>query len=179
MAARGDERQNLPTSYPTFYPHVTLASFPSQPALTLSEIRAAMPKFQRGLPVKFKSIEIGTHFFRSIYIAIELTPLLSALHEEVHAKLAIEPRTPAFPHVSLCYIDDRDALSGERDEFFRELKNGGKIRRTEDDLGLCLNCGGSAEEDWMGEFLVKEVWLAQCDGPVENWTILDIIPIVW
>ncbi|GLB34777.1 putative cyclic phosphodiesterase-like protein [Lyophyllum shimeji] len=175
MDTRREERSNHPSSYPSFHSHITLASLPLQSA-SPSEIRAAIPKFEHGLSVKFKSIEIGTHFFRSVYIAIELTPELSALHDKIHAKLAIEPRTPAFPHVSLCYIADEAAR--EREEFFRELKDGGKIRQIQNDSNVSINCaGGPGEEDWMSGFLAKEVWVAQCDGPVEDWTVLDKIPI--
>ncbi|KAF8077766.1 RNA ligase/cyclic nucleotide phosphodiesterase [Lyophyllum atratum] len=177
MAAKQDGQQNLSlSSYPSFHPHITLASFScAESAAPLSDIRAAMPKLQHGLPIEFKSIDIGTSFFRSVYIAISLTSALSAMHEEVHTKLGIDPRTPAFPHASLCYIDDGDALLGERVKFFRELENDGRLRKIEGESGISLNCGDFLVEDWMSGFLATEVWVASCDGPVEGWKILDTI----
>ncbi|KAF5380880.1 hypothetical protein D9615_004121 [Tricholomella constricta] len=177
MRARQDEYPNFPFSYPTFDPHITLASCPSSSAPSLSMIRAAIPKFEHGLFVKFKSVEIGTHFFRSVYTTIAPLPALSALHEEVHAKLGIEARTPLFPHMSLCYIDDRDALLGERDKFLQELKDGGKIKEADDGSGVSLNCGDLAG-DWMDGFQATEIWVANCDGPVEGWKIVDKVPLI-
>ncbi|KAG5633784.1 hypothetical protein H0H81_005290 [Sphagnurus paluster] len=181
MRAREAKHANLLNSYPIFEPHVTLASFgATSPTPPLSEIRASISKVKGGLPVQFKSIEIGTHFFRSVYIAIHLTPALMSLHDEVHKKLNVEFNTPAFPHVSLCYItDDDNALCREREKFLKELKDGGRIRQSGegDEGGVSLNCSESESEDWMAEFQASEVWLADCDGPVDGWKIIEKIPI--
>ncbi|KAG6814574.1 hypothetical protein H0H92_000103 [Tricholoma furcatifolium] len=179
MRARQDERHNYPSSYPAFQPHVTLASFPSTSTPPTAAIRAAIAPVaqQGGLAVKFQSVDIGTHFFRSVYIAITLTPGLAALHEAVHTKLGIEPKTPSYPHVSLCYIDDEDARKGERERFFEELKREGRIR--EEGHGVSLRCGkGEGDVVWLSEYQPKEVWIAECDGPVESWKIIDKISIV-
>ena len=88
------------------------------------------------------------------------------LHERVHEALHAIPRTPSFPHLSLCYIDDNDAAIGEREAFYKTLKDGGKIR-----AGGGLDCG-LVEEDWMDCFEANEIWVVQCEGPVNEWTIL-------
>ena len=76
------------------------------------------------------------------------------------------PRTPSFPHLSLCYIDDKDAAIGEREAFYKILKDGGKIRP-----GGSLDCG-LVEEDWMDCFEANDIWVVQCEGPVSEWAIL-------
>ncbi|KAG6917937.1 hypothetical protein DXG01_000375 [Tephrocybe rancida] len=180
MRARQSEHHNYPSSYPTFHPHVTLASFPSPSTPPTPEtIRAAIePVLQQSgsLAVKFQSVDIGDHFFRSVYIAVVPTPALLALHKDVHASLGIEPRTPSFPHVSLCYIDDADARGGERERFLEELKKKG-MTKTEGETGVSLRCPDAEGGGWFSEFGAKEVWVAECDGPVESWNILDKIPI--
>ncbi|KAG6862070.1 hypothetical protein C0995_007200 [Termitomyces sp. Mi166 len=144
-----------------------------------SDIRAvidsALGQSEGNLPIKFQSVDIGTHFYRSVYIAITLTPGLQALHRDVHTKLGIEPKTPAYPHVSLCYINDADAA--EREKFLDELKNEGKIRYESDGKGVSLKCGKGEDSVWLSEFRAREVWVAKCDGPVESWTVLDKILI--
>ncbi|KAG6844930.1 hypothetical protein H0H87_002414 [Tephrocybe sp. NHM501043] len=184
---RQSERPNLPASYPNFYPHITLLSFPpASTAATPEGIRAAIEpllKQTRDLPIKFQSVDIGTHFFRSVYITITPSPSLLSLHKDVHAQLGIEPRTPLFPHLSLCYIDDQDASGGEREKFLQELREEGKIRYNTFEGGesVSLRCGngeyGHIQALWLGGFEAKEVWVAKCDGPVENWKILDKIHI--
>ena len=181
MRTRQSERHNFPSSYPAFQPHVTLASFPSTFAPPTSDIRAAIDSALEhshsgaNLPIKFQSVDIGTHFYRSVYIVITPTPELLALHENVHARLGIEPKTPAYPHVSLCYIDDAAVV--EREKFLEELKREGKIRYDSESKSVSLRCGEGEDWVWLREFGAREVWVAKCDGPVEGWTVLDKIPI--
>ena len=63
-------------------------------------------------------------------------------------------------------VDDNDAAIGEREAFYKTLKDGGKIR-----AGGGLDCG-LVEEDWMDCFEANEIWVVQCEGPVNEWTIL-------
>jgi 2',3'-cyclic-nucleotide 3'-phosphodiesterase len=165
-------RPHSASSYPKFDPHITLASFPSSKNIPLSTIRAAVLTSPAPVSVEFKSIEIGDHFFRSVYLAVKPTAALSALHEHIHAKLGLELRTPAFPHISLCYIDEEDARNGERANFLQELDNSGRVRREEDSVGL--NCA----EDLLRGFEATEVWVTDCDGPVNEWSVLARIPLV-
>lgn len=176
MRAPTDNRPNQPSSYPDFDPHITLASVPMSSPSSLLSIRVAIPIFESPLTVDFKSIEIGTHFFRSVYLAIAPTPALSALHEQIHAKLGIEPRTPSFPHLSLSYISDEDAQSGERESYLQALENAGRIDR--DGKTVALDCGNDGTPNWIKGFRATEIWVADCDGPVEGWTVLDKIAIM-
>ncbi|KAG5645079.1 hypothetical protein DXG03_007169 [Asterophora parasitica] len=171
---KGQDPSSFPSSYPTFAPHITLASFPSSSAIPAKQIRAAIPKLDEEIQVDFKSVEIGDHFFRSVYIAIAPSPALWALHEQVHTNLGIEPRTPAYPHLSLCYIDDADAALGEREKFYGELLVRIKITGN---ARIGLDCEG-IKKDWMEGFQATEIWVADCDGPVEGWQILDKISVV-
>ena len=154
-------------SYPKFHPHITLASLPLSVKNNLIDIEASITtSLKAPLTVKFSSVEIGSHYFRSVYIAIEPTSEIMNLHELIHEELQAVPRTPSFPHLSLCYIDDKDAAIGEREAFYKILKDGGKIR-----AGGSLDCG-LEEEDWMDHFEANEIWVVQCEGPVNEWAVL-------
>jgi len=166
------------SSYPNFDPHITLASFPSSLAIPLSTIRSALPTFPSPIAAEFKSVEIGDHFFRSVFLAITPTDALSALHQQIHSKLGIDVRTPLFPHLSLAYIDDEDAQHGEWERFFRSLEDSGKIRREGEEHAIALNCGGHGADDWLSGFQATEVLIVDCDGPVERWTVLGRCSIV-
>lgn len=156
-------------SYPKFEPHVTLATFST---LDPQQLRESIPKSGLSdLRIQFKSVDIGTHFFRSVYIAVEPSSALTALHTHIHQALNMEPRTPSFPHISLCYIVDDDAARGERQAWRDQLEATGRIRSS--DNGVELNCGIDVDEDWMACSLAHEIWLVNCVGPVEEWSILD------
>ena len=154
-------------SYPKFYPHITLASLPLSLKSNLTDIEASIAtSLKAPLTVKFSSVEIGSHYFRSVYIAIEPESEIMNLHEIIHKALQAVIRTPSFPHLSLCYIDDKDAAIGEREAFYKILKDGRKIR-----AGGGLDCG-LGEEDWMDCFEANEIWVVQCEGSVNEWAIL-------
>ena len=154
-------------SYPKFHPHITLASLPLSVENNLTDIEASIATFLKApLTIKFSSVEVGSHYFRSVYITIEPTSEIMTLHGHIHEALQAITRTPSFPHLSLCYIDDKDAAIGERDAFYRNLKDGGKIR-----AGGGLDCG-LVEEDWMECFVANEIWVVRCDGAVNEWAIL-------
>src|SRR5262245_46957925 len=94
------------SSYPHFQPHITLASIPS--TIPLSAAASSIPKIAP-LPVHFQALEIGDHFFRSVYVKIQPSEALSELHASIHVALAIEPKTAKFPHMSLYYIQNADS----------------------------------------------------------------------
>ncbi|KAK0196776.1 2',3'-cyclic-nucleotide 3'-phosphodiesterase [Armillaria mellea] len=160
------------SSYPRFHPHITLLSLPADFPASISVLRDAISSIQLSLDIKFKSIDIGTHFFRSVYIAVQLTPALMEIHTHVHKKVGVEPRTPKYPHLSLCYITDEDAQQGEREAFYRAIED--KVRKDGD--GVSLDCGEHTEE-WIGGFVASEIWIAECNGPIEDWNILDKVPL--
>ncbi|KAF8211868.1 RNA ligase/cyclic nucleotide phosphodiesterase [Mycena galopus ATCC 62051] len=158
---RPTSRSTSETSYPTFEPHITLASIPGS-ITSLDTILASIPDTQPSLPISFDAIEVGDHYFRSVYVTAHLSPALVELHRYVHEKLGISPRTPKYPHISLVYINDDDAAAGERDKYFQELKTSGKIRQ--DGPSVSLNCGETGEEDWLSGFSSPEIWLTRCEG---------------
>jgi len=158
------------SSYPEFYPHITLASLPSSSGLSLSDMLSAIPPNQGSISVEFESIKIGSHYFRSAYVAIKHTPALRALHEHIRSKVGVVLCTPAFPHLSLCYIDDEDAKNGERERFLEYLDAGGRIQRN--GQGVSLRYGERSEDDWIDGFEASEIWIVNCDGPVDQWTVL-------
>ncbi|CAA7271610.1 unnamed protein product [Cyclocybe aegerita] len=171
-----------PASYPKFYPHITLASFPSTMARCLETIGTSIPTLGTPLRCHFASVHVGSHYFRSVYIAIKPTLEIVDLRRRVHAALGVEPRTPSFPHLSLCYIDDADAEKGEREAFYKVLREGGNFKKEigcdGKDTGVSLNLSFDPEvENWSACVDVSEVWVAQCEGPVEGWTVLGKYPL--
>ena len=164
-------------SYPRFYPHITLASLPLSAENSLTDIETAIASSLKApLTVKFRSVDIGSHYFRSVYLAIDSTSEIMDLHGRIHEALQAVPQTPSFPHLSLCYIDDEDAAAGERERFYKTLKDGGKIKAGGEG-GVDLNCG-LVEEEWMDRFEATEVWVVRCDGPVNKWAKLLTCHIV-
>lgn len=177
MAVRpSDSARASDTSYPSFEPHITLLSLPADSQISVAELRGSIQK-SGPIQVSFDSVEIGDHFFRSVYIAIKPTSELWALHAHTHKVLKQEPRTPLFPHISLSYITDDDAALGERKRYYRALKDSGRIKAASDGAGVALNCDPGQGEDWLSTFEAAEVWIAECNGPVDTWKILDKIPL--
>jgi hypothetical protein len=33
-------------------------------------------------------------------------------------------------------------------------------------------------EEWFSEFTVREVWVVECEGPVEGWKVLEKIALL-
>ncbi|KAJ7221043.1 2',3'-cyclic-nucleotide 3'-phosphodiesterase [Mycena haematopus] len=174
MMLRPEPHLPSDTSYPKFEPHITLASIPDSMS-SLDTILSSIPDAQPALPITFDAIEVGDHYFRSVYVAVHLSPALVELHRHVHEKLGIPPRTPKYPHISLCYINDDDAAAGERDKYFQQLEKSAKIRQ--DETSVSLNCGEPGEEDWLPGFHAPEIWITRCQGPVETWTIAEKIAL--
>lgn len=165
------------TTYPAFHPHITLVSPPVSLDDHLGSIEACVAKYRALTPpiCRFKSVDIGNHYYRSVYVAIQPTLELLDIHKHFHDILKIEPRTPAFPHVSLCYIDDADAENGERQVFYDILKDAGNLRTIKKDgdvESVGLNCGSNTQEEWIDHFKASEIWAVLCEGPVEGWKVV-------
>ncbi|KAJ7721548.1 2',3'-cyclic-nucleotide 3'-phosphodiesterase, partial [Mycena maculata] len=163
---------NLGASYPRFQPHVTLASLSESHTADIVQFAlSSIPEAQSPLPVAFRAVEVGDHFFRSVYIAVNPSKALLDLHANLHRELGIAtPGTPKYPHMSLCYITEDDAKAGERTNYFHELETSGRIRN--DREAVSLNCRERDSEDaWLSGFDAQEIWIVKCEGPVENWAI--------
>lgn len=208
------EQKNV--SYPTFYPHITLASIPDSMADELETIGIALPP-KRAEPsgvtpsnadpspskpiiCKFAALTVGDVYHRSVYIAVALSerqsPGLAALHAQVHEKLGIPTKTPAFPHMSLVYIDQGDAedengaeSKAERKRYHDTLvsRNIWKVMDGQADTDTDLQFGLSASvasdgavvenesdssPEYIDHFVAHEIWAVRCDGPVEEWVVL-------
>ncbi|KAF9030680.1 hypothetical protein BDZ89DRAFT_659310 [Hymenopellis radicata] len=57
------------------------------------------------------------------------------------------------------------------------LKDAGRMKPTQDNAGVSLNCSQGAGEDWVSTFEASEVWIAECNGLVETWKILDKVSL--
>lgn len=172
-----DSVPTSPLSYPSFEPHITLAALPSSSEISMETIRSSVPSSQTRPQIEFKSIDIGSHFFRSVYLSVVPSLALQSLHQHVHRTLGIEPRTPLFPHISLCYISDEDADAGEREKFLQELETSGRVKR-DGNSGVSLNASDTEEVEWLSGFSAYEIWIVDCQGPVEGWQVLGKITLV-
>jgi 2',3'-cyclic-nucleotide 3'-phosphodiesterase len=157
-----------PNSYPKFVPHVTLAS-----AASAEVLRAAIPSGQQIVPVRFAELRSGEHFFRSVLLACHRDHELKALQEHIQRALGQPTPPPAFPHLSLAYIDDSEAEKRAMVE--RELLERGLIKPVGD--AVAVNCGED-EEALISGFVGEEIWIVKCDGKVEDWEVLEQIPLL-
>ncbi|KAI0807955.1 hypothetical protein C8Q74DRAFT_1343620 [Fomes fomentarius] len=175
------QKTNPPSSFPSFQPHITLATSPSASAL-----RAALPRDQRAIPVRFHSLAVGEKYFTSVFVVVH-SPLGSALETlRAHLRASLGRGSPGstvppLAHMSLYYIDEDDR--DEREVIARRLRSEGRV----------LEGGGAGEErfaklacfDEEGQdpevidgFEGEEIWLVNCDGPVPGWEVLDRFPLV-
>ncbi|GJE96436.1 cyclic phosphodiesterase-like protein [Phanerochaete sordida] len=164
-----------PSSFPHFEPHVTLATVPS--STPLDDLRAAIPLGQPVVPVTFRSVDVGSKYFMSVYVTVHHTGELNTLRDNLKTSLG-EQAVPPLAHVSLFYIDDSDAE--ERTKVEEQLERDGRIVRIADDR-TALNCAEdpaeSSKDDLLDGFDGGEIWIALCDGPVPTWTVKDRIKL--
>ncbi|KAH6918463.1 2',3'-cyclic-nucleotide 3'-phosphodiesterase [Coprinopsis sp. MPI-PUGE-AT-0042] len=169
-----------PASYPAFYPHVTLVSIPSLPSSISSakdQLTSWLEKHSNegGPYIPFEQVRVGDRYFQSVYIACRRTEDLAEMHKmflsdgEKEIKEVLK-----FPHLSLCYITDHDKEE-ERTRFYSALVSAGKVK--EDKSGAQVGVG-EAEEPCMRGFKATEVWFVNCEGPVEQWPIVDKLSLL-
>ncbi|KAH7926638.1 LigT-like protein, partial [Leucogyrophana mollusca] len=164
-----------PASYPEITPHITLASVPTGSKITLDDLRKAIPPPSTPIRVQFRALTVGDHYFRSVFVAVHRTDELVALHERIMTALSdVKPTAPVFPHMSLCYIAEDDAR--ERERTAEELRESGKVIENAEEDGVTLVCG-AGEEHKLAGFDSEEIWIVQCDGPVEDWQVLEKISL--
>ncbi len=176
-------------SFPHFHPHVTLAtlcppvaseSSSEQRDSTVLTLREAVPLGQRVVPVRFARVVAGDHYYRSVFVALAPSPELVHLRAALAA--AGTPHPPAFPHLSLYYIADEEAHTRER--LLQELERENVVRHAADGQEVVLDCGGAGADtadSGMGYggalagFTGTQIWIVDCEGPVEGWKVLDKI----
>jgi hypothetical protein len=145
--------------------------------------------------VRFGRVVAGDHYFRSIYVALllsrELVELRVALGNPAAAlgtpssgSAAVAgspspppPPPPAFPHLSLYYIADEEAHARAR--VLQELERENVVGPSVDGRGIVLRCTdggeGSAGVGVLEGFTGTQIWIVDCEGPVEGWKVLDKI----
>ncbi|KAG1738170.1 RNA ligase/cyclic nucleotide phosphodiesterase [Suillus occidentalis] len=136
-------------SYPEITPHITLAS---SGKATQDAILRAIPSTLHPIPVEFQRLEVGDHYFRSVFISVKKTTELVALHDHIMAALerdGASPSAPAFPHMSRESEWRRNSCSS-----LWGLRGG----------HVCL-----------ASFEGTEVWIVRCEGPVQHWQVLHKI----
>lgn len=154
-----------PLSYPHFQPHITLASVAR--STSLDSVKAAIPTDQSAIPLKFEALKTSTAFFRSVFVSIQPTPALSALHEAIHSNLGVDESTVMFPHMSLFYIDNSEPE--ERKRLADALKHDGKVKDVVGGVAL------KYRDEWIDGFDGAEIWIVDSDAPVEKWKVLEKI----
>lgn len=182
-------------SYPHFHPHVTLATIrPTKPGettttaspspsfplydnpdpTTLLAIREAIPLGQRALRVRFARVLTGDTYFLSIYVALAPSSELAQLRAALVPVAGPGPAPPAFPHLSLFYVGDEEAHARVR--LLQELEREGVVKHSADGLSVALRCGGEdGGEGVLEGFTGTQIWIVDCEGPVEGWKVLDKI----
>ena len=171
-------------SFPHFHPHVTLATLntAAERDSTVLTLREAVPLGQCAVPVRFARVIAGDHYFRSVFVALVPSPELVRLRAALAA--AGTPHPPAFPHLSLYYIADEEPHTRER--LLQELERENVVRHAAEGQEVVLECavGHGAGDDNTGSqddggalagFTGTQIWIVDCEGPVEGWKVLDKI----
>ena len=150
-------------------------------------LRESIPLGQRSLPIRFARVLTGDKYFLSIYIALAPSNELAQLRSSAlkvgggpSRNPNPEQASPAFPHLSLFYIADEEAHTRVR--FLQEMEREGVVRHSADGLSVALRCaqagaGEEEEEDVtvLEGFTATQIWIVDCEGPVEGWKVLDKI----
>lgn len=164
-----------------FEPHITLGTVPSDTPVEL--LRQAIPADTQPLTVKFSRAESQDTFFRSAIVHCERTSELDSLLLTVKSSLegpggdalkgGVKVQAIDFPHVSLYYIDDERAE--QRKPALEQMFEDGTLVQEED--GLAIRLGGEGKEDLVRGFVAEEIWVALCDGPLDEWKVLEKISL--
>lgn len=154
-------------SYPTFAPHITLATFDElHPKFKLEAI---VP--QTGLVVThFRKMDRGNNYLGALKIQMDKTRRLEQLHEQIITNLeslGIQWKSRSFPHMSLFYVDEAE----ERKRLERGLIKNMYVGREEISGRIVLKA--AADERFIRRFTGSEIWLADCcSKKVEGWKVL-------
>jgi len=170
------------------------APYDPDPTTLVLALREAIPLGQRALRLRFARVLAGDHYFRSIYTALvpstELAHLRAAVaqaggggKQQGGSRRSAGPAPPAFPHLSLYYVADEEAHARVR--LLQELEREGVVRHSADGLSVALRCvagdgdggggGGGSGDGVLEGFTGTQIWIVDCEGPVEGWKVLDKI----
>lgn len=157
----------------------------TDPTTLVLALREAIPLGQRALHLRFARVLAGDHYFRSIYTALVPSTELAQLRLAVAqaggpqgGSRSAGPAPPAFPHLSLYYIADEEAHARVR--LLQELEREGVVRHSADGLSVALRCAagdgdGGGDDGVLESFTGTQIWIVDCEGPVEGWKVLDKI----
>lgn len=162
------DRPLSPSSYPAILPHITLVTVPLLDPGIPDVLLDAVPENQQPIRANFRSLVVGDHYFRSVFIDIQPTQGLIDFQNQISRNLrcrGLEPRAPRFPHMSLCYIADED--KSHRDRTARVLRDTGAVGGAVDTQSISLQCGDVTLPGFDG----TEIWAVNCEGPVETWKV--------
>ncbi|KAK0192234.1 cyclic phosphodiesterase-like protein-domain-containing protein [Armillaria mellea] len=150
-------------SYPSFYPHITLATFDDLPSPfnldSISLDNLAPPV------AHFDSVKRGNSYLGALSIVISPVNELMPLRDAVTAHLDMlntRWKSRGFPHMSLFYVDEPD----ERDHLYTELIGS---RRIHEDGCLTLTANPLTQ---VKTFTGSEIWLVDCTRSVKRWDVI-------
>jgi len=145
---------------PSFPPHITLVTVPSD-----TNVDALVHSIPCDGPIQvlFESVTMGATFFQSVFIAIHASEELLALQRTCARQLNVDDTTmPHFPHLSLFYGIDKKL------EVKAHLEEERIVANPQD---------GRVAFDGLHGFLATEVWVARCDGPVDEWQVVTKVAL--
>lgn len=88
---------------PVFAPHVTLlAGVPGPERDVVARVENVL-RAATAFPLRFRGPETGDTFFRALYLRVEPSPELLALHQAARDAFARRHDPPYVPHLSLVY----------------------------------------------------------------------------
>ncbi|KAK0465707.1 hypothetical protein IW261DRAFT_1156448 [Armillaria novae-zelandiae] len=147
-------------SYPSFDPHITLATFDELPPLFNLD---AISLDNLPLPVgHFRSVTHGDSYLGALSIVVSPAKNMTPLRDAVTARLDrlnIQWKSRNFPHMSLFYVDE----PFERGRLYAELTNCGRIQGDKD---LTLTANPSMQ---VKTFTGSEIRLVDCTRSVKRW----------
>jgi len=88
---------------PVFDPHVTLLAGRPGPAASVIARAEDVMRVSNTFAVRFIGPELGDSYFRSLYLHVEPSPELLALHGAARDAFGRTEEPPFFPHLSLLY----------------------------------------------------------------------------
>jgi 2'-5' RNA ligase len=88
---------------PVFDPHVTLLAGVPGPTEAVVARAAELVRESQAFPLRFTGPETGENYFRSLYLRVEPSPPLLALHLAAREAFGRGDEPPFFPHLSLIY----------------------------------------------------------------------------
>jgi 2'-5' RNA ligase len=88
---------------PVFAPHVTLLAGGPGPAEDVVARAGAVARASKAFPLRLAGPELGDSYFRCLYLRVEPSPELLALHRAARDAYGRDDEPPFFPHLSLMY----------------------------------------------------------------------------